>query len=359
MAKAHFQTLDAMRGVAAVAVLIYHFRRLISPEWGETFGFASGYLAVDLFFVLSGFVIALAYDPKLGAGMSFGHFFRLRAIRLLPMVWLGVALGCAVMLFFGGSIARVGIQGALNAFIIPRPPMLGDLLFPTNTPVWSLFFEVIANLGFALLFGWLGLKTLKIAVPIAAMALIVLAFRHGGLEDGYQFSGAYVGLARVVFSFFLGVILCRTRSAWLGRLPKMPAWAVLTIAAVALWAPVEGFGRTLYDLGFILVLSPLLVMAGASVEPSAQGRKLAIQLGALSYPLYAAHIPFREAIQLGAEKYGFDSTLPALVTIVAIVPLSLALFHLYDEPVRRHLTRLAASNGRLGGLSLADSEKRD
>lgn len=352
MAKAHFQTLDAMRGVAAVAVLIYHFRRLISPEHGKTFGFASGYLAVDLFFVLSGFVIALAYDPKLQAGMRFRDFLKVRAIRLLPMIWLGVALGCAVMLFFGGSVARVGIQGALNAFIIPRPPMLGDLMFPTNTPVWSLFFEVVANLGFAALFGWLGLKTLKVAVPLAGVALIFLAFRHGGLEDGYQFSGAHVGLARVVFSFFLGVILCRTRALWLGRLPKLPAWAVLTLAAVALWVPVEGVARIAYDLAFILILSPLIVIAGACVEPSARGQKLAVQLGLLSYPLYAVHIPFREAIQLGGEKYGFDTTAPALVTIAALVPLSLALFYVYDQPVRAHLTRLTAADGWFGQLRL-------
>ena len=89
--KPRFEILDGLRGVAAMIVVIFHLFETYSPGPSEQI-INHGYLAVDFFFVLSGFVIGYAYDDRWGA-MSTWDFFKRRLIRLQPMVILGTLIG--------------------------------------------------------------------------------------------------------------------------------------------------------------------------------------------------------------------------------------------------------------------------
>ena len=183
-----FETLDAMRGIAAIAVMLFHYQGTILGGLPRGLLFSGGYLAVDLFFVLSGFVIAHAYDGRLAATMTAGTFVRLRLVRLMPMIWLGALLGASFMLF---SLRRppneIAWVAPLNAFIIPTWTSISPDLFPINAPAWSLLFELIANIAFALMFRHLGTTRLLGVMAISVPFLVFAAFTFGSLNGGSRF----------------------------------------------------------------------------------------------------------------------------------------------------------------------------
>lgn len=138
-----FHTLDAMRGVAALAVVLVHVAAYSGVNLAP-----GGNLAVDFFFALSGFVIARAYSARLRSGLSWLRFAEIRLVRLYPLVLLGCGFGLVKMLFqigMGHETAPSWGQFAwiliLNPLLLPAP---GVYLFPLNNPAWSLFFELFA-----------------------------------------------------------------------------------------------------------------------------------------------------------------------------------------------------------------------
>lgn len=143
--RGHFLTLDALRGVAALAVLVLH----MPPLTGLVF---HAYLAVDLFFIMSGFVIAHAYERRLLAGWSPGDFIRTRVVRLWPLYLLGTAVGAAVFAGVAGDAVGFAVLGVLVAAAVVMMPLpLGAevQIFDLNRPAWSLFFEMVANVLYA------------------------------------------------------------------------------------------------------------------------------------------------------------------------------------------------------------------
>jgi peptidoglycan/LPS O-acetylase OafA/YrhL len=155
-AKPHYEILDGLRGVAALLVLWYHVHEGFSFASGSPIieGINHGYLAVDFFFMLSGFVISYAYDDRLGKSLSLGGFFKRRLIRLHPMVVLGAIWG-TVCFLMQGSVQWDGTHVATSAvmiallcamFFIPAAPQScyevrgNGESFPLNGPAWSLFF---------------------------------------------------------------------------------------------------------------------------------------------------------------------------------------------------------------------------
>ena len=153
--KAHYDLLDGLRGVAALMVIWYHIFEGYAFAGGsiiETFN--HGYLAVDFFFILSGFVIGYAYDDRWGRNLTMKSFFKRRLIRLHPMVIMGAVLG-AITFCIQGCIQWDGTHIALSMimlsllcsiFFIPSMPGAGyevrgnGEMFPLNGPCWSLFF---------------------------------------------------------------------------------------------------------------------------------------------------------------------------------------------------------------------------
>ncbi len=158
--KPHYHLLDGLRGVAALVVICFHIGEDFATN-NLTHYFSHGYLAVDFFFMLSGFVIGYAYDDRRNS-MSVGTFIKRRVIRLHPMVIVGALFG-AVMFYGQGSeylnvksvpLALLAFATLLNMLLVPawsgvEVRGFGEI-FPLNGPAWSLFFEYIANLLYVL-----------------------------------------------------------------------------------------------------------------------------------------------------------------------------------------------------------------
>ena len=317
-----FATLDALRGVAALGIMLFH----TMPN--SPLPIPGGYLAVDLFFAMSGFVIALSYEDKLRAGMGLRRFLTLRAIRLWPMLALGAVLGI---------VLHGGHSGML--FLLPNPFTSG--LYPTNPPYWSLLLEVVAYLGFAVLAPRLRLSGLLVLAAVSGTALAAFTLWSGGLffEFGGFWSTLPAGLARVAFSFSIGVLVYRLRKGT-GQQPveDIRAWLVLAgLAAIMFMMPVsDQAGGQLGGLASVLFAVPLLLWFATKWELPA--RRLAAQLGALSYPLYCIHMPI---LAIGALQG------PGLPFVWLLLMAASWLLDRYrDRPMRRWLANAFAASAR-------------
>jgi peptidoglycan/LPS O-acetylase OafA/YrhL len=281
-----------MRGVAAAAIVVLHGRALFgwSPD--------AGVLAVDLFFVLSGFVIAHAYEERLKAGMTAIQFARIRIIRFWPLYLLGFIGGLAiegtkVAIGYHTSIGafEVGFAAITGLFFLPGWPDIRVTLFPLNPPSWSLFFELLVNIAFAAVHRYLTNRILMIACTVGAGGLILAAVTIGGTGGGFAWHDCWLGFARVGFSFPLGVLLYRTRPLQALHV----SWLIPCAILAALLCASPGKYNALYNLFFVMVASPLLVACGASIQPPESMRRICNYLGVLSYAIYIIHDPLMQA----------------------------------------------------------------
>lgn len=298
--------LDALRGLAALLVLAYHARGLALPR--EILG--HGYLAVDLFFVISGFVLARAYDGGLAAGAS-AAFMVKRLKRLYPMALLGLLLGAVIWLANGKELVSTGLLLALGVMFVP---FIGARdIFPLNGPQWSLLWELVANLLYAVVAPWLTLRRLVFLVVMSGAAHGVLVLVHGTGSLGPYGQDWWAGAPRVTYGFFVGVLLARLASA--GRLivPSAPILAILAAVVLTLSPPIQEAGRPAFDLVAALLVFPLLVAsaARASVE---RLRPAVDTLAGMSYALYALHIPivlglaeWTRAMPEGVTRWGLNA----------------------------------------------------
>lgn len=292
--KHRYAALDAMRGLAALAVVVYHLDRPYAP---------SAYVAVDFFFVLSGFVIARAYGEKLAGGMTVLAFMKARYARLYPLFLIGSVYGLIQLLLYwqGSGVGRADLGASIlsTIFMLPSPSFLtrsaGDIwpLYPLNGPAWSLFWELLANLIFALVLFRLKTRSLVAVAAISLAALIASVFFHKSLDLGWEWHSVDGGLSRVLFSFTLGMIIYRLRSnSTLGRTANTYA-AILPIAAICILLFLPTYSLK-YALIFCVLISPLIVLAGTMLELPARLQRIGIFLGYLSYPIYMCHRGFTE-----------------------------------------------------------------
>lgn len=354
-----YLALDGLRGAAAFAVLFYHLRNLDAPgrpAWAESL-FASGYLAVDLFFLLSGFVIAHAYGARLKTGLGVRAFLMARLIRLQPVIAVGTAIGFAVAL----ASRMANLPGAPGLFAIATTMPLNLLMLPNplvpwgiflfNPPAWSLFYELLANGAYAMAISRFAKvraagrrarpPMMLIAVAMAGLiGLVVSAVMLGDLDRGVVLGDWPVALARIAFSFSAGLLLHHTRQAWMPAMPRLPLPVLLLTCLVLLALAPAGNWRVLYDVAFVAVLSPLLVMTTAVVEPRGGWARVAAWLGMISYPLYAVHAPIKHLAELA---------LPLDFALVLAITTGTAVFSAWlvgtavDPAARRWLERRLGS----------------
>jgi peptidoglycan/LPS O-acetylase OafA/YrhL len=334
-------TLDAMRGIAAFMVAAYHFG-LLRTEW------QSPYLAVDFFFALSGFVIAYSYDRKLSEGMAAEEFIRRRLIRLYPLFVFGLLLGFAVTLA-GQAHGFVQNDGPLLLQLFTSLVFLPFLavtasnvvegsVAPLNGPYWSLLLEIHINVLFAIFFRWLKMWLLSILLALLGIAIAAMAWTEGYLGGGYLTREFHYGIIRVGFSFLVGVLICRLRHRL--RMPRLHWGAVLALTAGLLVLPRPESMQWIYDAVCVLVLFPLLILAGTQSQP--RGEKLITTfawVGGASYALYAIHMPVTMLVEVTAEA---NELIPYRVWIVGFLLLTVAAafaaYRFYDIPVRRWLS---------------------
>jgi peptidoglycan/LPS O-acetylase OafA/YrhL len=344
--------LDLMRGIAAIAVLIYHSAKFLGVAL-----LPNAYLAVDLFFLLSGFVIAHNYDGKIAAGLSLRDFTILRLIRLYPCFILtlvfGFILGSSRMTrdmgYFDGW--RIMGTGALNALFIPSyvfPYHVHVETFPFNGAQWSLTFELLANWLYWFLFPHLRAGRLIMLIAVAAVLEVTATFMLGSLDVGMRPGDFWLGVPRVIMPFFTGVALRRYAfdrvSIRLGTLGV--CGVVLALTAAFSLADLAGpaFSPALEFIS-VAVLFPLLLIAACRTAPSPWVGRLCEFTGNASYPIYLLQGPF----------FFFFAALPELllhmkakdfVPYIGIALIACTILcgawvnRYYDVPIRQWLKRV-------------------
>lgn len=361
--KPRFELLDGLRGVAAMFVIWYHFGEGFATSPVDQF-MNHGYLAVDLFFVLSGFVIGYAYDDRWSKGMTPWRFMLRRVIRLHPMVILSMLLG-ALAFAIQGSVQWDGtpvplssllMSLALGLFLIPTaagmaPEVRGNHeMFPLNGPAWSLFFEYIGSIMYAFLLHRLSSRWLKL---IAAVSAIGVAYTLLGNATGYYHlgvgwslddNGFLWGLFRMTYSFTIGLLMSRGFKA---RKIRGAFWIATAILAIVFAVPYPGGDATIlngvYDLLCTTILFPIIVYIGACGTTTDRfSTRLCDALGQLSYPVYIVHYPVMYLFY--AYTFSHEVTMGqmwpvCLALFVGILLLAWAAYRFYDKPVRGALSR--------------------
>ena len=349
-----YGTLDGMRGVAALAVVIVHTPFLMGPISAVSAG-----LAVDLFFVMSGFIIAHAYETKLGSGFPAPQFILLRLIRLYPLYLLGLLIGVVEVfaeIRFGSAqlwtFEHLAAAIGAGLFMVPSTASPQDLataaIFPLNPPSWSLFFEVLVNVAYALAFPYLRTRTLVVLVALAGVALVALGIAHGDLHFGSHWHNFAGGFARVIYSFGMGVIIYRTAGS---GIPIKPPPLLILLACGALFAVAPGTYTGAYEVLCVLIVLPALVVLGASVEPRGRLRDVFSFLGLISYGVYSLHFPLALLAKGVLQKVASDRmTLLAPWTgfafLVGLVIVCWIVDRAYDAPVRRYFAGLTRAHRR-------------
>lgn len=366
--KPRYEILDGLRGVAALIVVAFHLFEAYSPHPSLQI-INHGYLAVDFFFALSGFVIGYAYDDRWSQGMTTGTFFVRRLIRLQPMVFAGATFGM-LLYFFGAadientSVGMLLAVWLLSCFLIPTTSSF-DIRgwgegYALDGPQWSLAFEYIANILYALFIRrfprWLLVAFVCVAALLSldlGLDIDTLGFLAGRESQQYTFIGGwsldptqlYIGFIRLLYPFFAGLLVYRLGMKIRAGRAAFALCSVIIIFVLAM--PRVGLGATdwtngLYEALCVLVVFPVVLMIGSGSNKLGR-RELGLcrWLGRISYPLYITHYPL---IYMAFKwRYTYDN-LPLSSHIMVCVSLfvlsigvAVAFERLYDMPVRKWL----------------------
>ncbi|HZY62773.1 MAG TPA: acyltransferase [Edaphobacter sp.] len=342
--KQHFEVLDGLRGVAAVVVVTFHFMEMAITDYSKNF-VGHGFLAVDFFFCLSGFVIGYAYDDRVGR-MGIVEFLKSRLIRLHPLVVLGSVLGLIAFLFdpfsnlqhvYGaGKIALIFLASVL---LIPFPSMTERSfnLFSLNAPAWSLFWEYVASIFYGVVLYRMNRRWLLLTLTLAAAALCFVAHRSDSLMGGWGGATFWDGGARVAYSFLAGLLVYRSNWIIKNRL----GFAGLTVLLLAAFLMPYFKWNWLAELLVVVFYFPFLVALGAGAALTKASEALCIFSGKISYPLYMTHYM---AIWIFANYYSthkpgtIELAIIVMVGVVALTGFAYLVMVVYDIPVRRYLT---------------------
>lgn len=368
--KPHYALLDALRGAAALMVVWYHFFEGFAFAEGTAITtFNHGHLGVDLFFMLSGFVISYAYDDRWNSAhnrLTLKEFFKRRLIRLHPMLIMGAMIGLITFLLQGGvkwdgtptPISWSVVALVLTMLFIPAYPGAPyDLrgngeMYSLNGPSWSLFFEYIGNILYALIIRRLSNRALAVLTTALGVAWCWFATTD---VSGYDMIGIgwtldtanfFGGLLRMMFPFSLGMLLARNFKPVKIKGIFWIAWAILfTLFSVPAFAKCGAVSiNGLYEFACVLFVFPAIVWLTASGEATGKASSAFCKfLGDISYPLYIVHYPVMYlfyAWLIENKHYSLGETWPVVIMVFAInISLAYACLKLYDEPVRRWLTK--------------------
>lgn len=360
--KSHYEILDGLRGVAAVMVVIFHLLETFTGGNHLIQIMNHGYLAVDFFFVLSGFVIGYAYDDRWGK-MTLGGFFKRRLIRLHPMIIMGMIIGAIGFYFSASPIVFPKISGTpvwemllvmFIGFTLLPVPLSMDIrgwteMHPLNGPAWSLFFEYIANILYALFIRKFSNKALAVLVFLSGCALVHLAVTspNGDVIGGWALDPTQirVGLTRLFYPFFAGLLLSRMVKP--GKIKNAFLWSSLLIIVVLSIPRIGGsenlWMNGLYDSLMIIFIFPLIVYIGASGKVTGTvASKVSRFLRDISYPIYIIHYPLIyifTAWVVDNKVPMADAWLQALVVLVSSIAIAYGSLKLYDVPVRKWLAK--------------------
>ena len=329
--------LDGLRGVAAVVVVLWHFSTVVgrSP--------ATSMMAVDLFFLISGYVIPYAYERRLKAGMSLGRFLVARMVRLYPLYILGVGINFAPFVHLAAVEGRWQLREPLYWLLwavplLPCIPSGPEQSFLLNPPAWSLFLEMVVNIAWAAALPRLRTRVLAAICAASTAGFALLAASYGTFNFGAGGWQLFAGLVRTTAPFSLGVLLHR---GWPSGWRELPApWALVAPGAflLTLTMPTGSAAWGVANVAVIICLFPLLVMTAVSARPTGAIESALHWLGELSYPLYALHIPiFLAGTQFVGMIFGVTGHRATAMLLPVAFAAAFASIFVYDRPIRSRL----------------------
>lgn len=345
-----FVLLDGIRGVAAVAIVHRHAEFFFGrPD-------ASSYLAVDLFFALSGFVLAHAYGERLRTGkISTLTFMKARFYRLYPLYIIALAIMAAFFVLLYAldlptpiddlhrkiSLGELAFALLTSILFLPAPftLTLNGALFLVS-PAWSLFNELVANVVYAKWGARWKSGKISVVIAVAAIGLVVAAIEFGKLHAGFRWHEMYAGMARVFFSFFVGVLIYRYHTGFQIR-HQLLALLCLALVCLILFLPITREVRPFFDLFVVFLVWPVLLAVASKVAPEGWLAAISSFLGTASYGLYVLHIPLLAWVAFlmpwsgtGWIAYPAGLLFTACATIFAWV-----LTRYFDQPMQKRLRR--------------------
>jgi peptidoglycan/LPS O-acetylase OafA/YrhL len=345
IARPHFNTLDGIRGLAAILVIIFHAEQFFGGR-----PFPKSYLAVDVFFLLSGAVVANAYEHRLQSDVSVARFIWLRIVRIYPLYLVGTVFGIFAVIVAGTKL-DAGLPLLLGSSALLLPSLETLILFPFNMPAWSLSVELLGNIAYAAM-----LKKLSDGVIIAIMALCAVAMagvlwrtlRHS-LDLGVMRIFFYVGYIRFGYSFLAGVLLYRGFMKYHGpagaRASSGYAWLVAAaVTAILMISPSDAIGPY-YDFFAITIVLPFLIYWGMRFQAIGVSAKAFSMLGILSYPMYMLHDPLMTmakylSVEYTGQKIAAHAPYAGFGILLLVMALAWLANSYYDEPVRAWLTKI-------------------
>ncbi|MBX9665435.1 acyltransferase [Novosphingobium sp.] len=339
-----YGALDGLRGVAAIAVALLHYDRSLVP---------AGYLAVDLFFLLSGFILTRTYGPQLADGLGAGRLILKRMVRLYPLHVTGVVLFTLSVLqgLARGRPGRMPLDDLAHSFpfnVLMLPSPYSALLFPLNFPAWSLSFELLASCLFAA--GWSRLPRPTLLAGSVVFAVMLIAATHNSpidpdlvkrsaLGDGSRWSQVPIALLRCGFAFNSGVLIGLIPAAAQTRRTDWRAGLCLIGVGALCATPIPPSFRLGPDLATVLLLWPAMVWFCSRVELPPAMALFGARSGELSYALYVVHAPLVAYVRGAAVRLGLPEVALAPVYLAVALGLAALCTRWIDGPVRRALTR--------------------
>lgn len=341
-----FYALDAIRGIAAIAVMFYHYTQHNGLDWLH-----GAWVAVDIFFILSGFVLMYSYSKKVAQGMTFKEFIHSRIARLGPMYVVGLLLGiCAAILLMLTNPQNpitpdnLATASTLNLVLAPYfnehawpfgNHLINGTVFPLNDPAWSLFFEMFVNIIFFFYLARFNQINLPKWVAVSGLIFVALTIIFHQVNPGARGSNFIFGFPRVIFEFFLGVLIYRLYSLY--RLPPtMLVYAIFVLVAICFFSSLGAVA-----LANALILAPLLIASFAKITVPTPGVGVCKFLGDISYPLYVTHFPMYRLLYEANLMQKLSPVAQTCVFAAIALIVAIALVKI-DESVRSNLKQRKA-----------------
>ncbi len=333
-------------------MVIHHYQRYFRP-----LDLPGGYLAVDLFFLMSGVVLARAYERRLNAGLTPLGFMRLRLIRLYPLYLLGTGIGLLIAIagLFRHNASHWDAKGLLASAVLgtaflPDPlenPV--NAIFPLDPPSWSLFFELLVNLLYAVFVPLLSSRSLLFVCVLSGVGVALTIATHGDIDVGHNLHHFVYGFARTIFGFSLGVLFARKIPG--GPLKDGGARRMTVIfgaAAIALVGRPTGDLRAVWDATCVFAVFPIIVYFALRINPPRAWQPAVTFLGLTSYAIYALHVPLIGPIDTLLRISAVQiAPLAGFMSLGMLLLLSWLADRYFDTPVRRFLgRRFGGSKGR-------------
>jgi peptidoglycan/LPS O-acetylase OafA/YrhL len=311
--------LEALRGIAALSVMLLHIPAIFA---GLPKPFGKGYLGVDLFFILSGFVMVRGFEQKVAGRPGPLKFFLGRYRRMWPVMAVGGLIGLPLLYMRMPDFGHFAIVAGANLLLLPTP--FGGEAYPLNVPAWTIFFILLGNLLHVLVLHRLHGALLAFAIAASLAVLLAVAIPAGSLDVGAQSRNFLLGVPRLLLGYLIGMALGR----WWAVVPPPPVSPALALAAMPLlcvaawWLGITGW---LFDILFVTIACPLMI-AGAMRLRS--GGRITAFIGAWSFPLYAVHFP----LLIWMRMWGYPWYLAAAAALAVSWLVTLAEIQLRAAP---------------------------